>query len=132
MKPYRVFIYFLGLFICLLFLDWLKASSFLVQFHSIITPVKNITLVVGGMLIMKYTLSPKAFKNFCFVYAFLWLIYILIRLSFHKAGNETAGSNKALMSYLHYTQLLTILPFIIYWFIVKAFENNEQNEASQK
>jgi hypothetical protein len=128
MKPGKVFFYFAIFYACLLLLDWLKATIFLVHFHSAILKLKEIILVGGGLLLMKITLpSKKAFTAFALIYSILLVIYYLLKVLIHYAPHGTAETiSNILNQYLLYTELMTPLPFIIYWIVVKVYE--EQNK----
>jgi hypothetical protein len=123
MKPVRVILYFLVFYICLLILDWLKGIIFPIYHHGLFVRIKTVTLIVGGILIMRYTLSKKVFNKFAAIYIILWLIYFLLELFVHYGPGIMS---ELLIQYLFYTQLMTPLPFIIYWIVATAYEEQSK------
>lgn len=127
MKPVSVFLYFAGLYILLFFLDWLKATVFLTHYHNLILQLKTLALVLGGVAIMWYTLPRNVFTKFIIVYSILWVIYIILKIAIHKTESYSEGTTNNILSYyLYYTQLISPLPFILYWLVARVYQANEE------
>lgn len=114
-----LFILFYG---CLFLIDWLKATVFAVQYHDFFAWFKTFFLVGGGITIMFLSLPKPLFKTFLAVYLSMWFIYFVLKKML--AYTHLFSSEKqALLAdqYVHFTQILTPLPFIIFWLLNRVF-----------
>lgn len=121
----------LALYLCLFFLDYLKAKVFPVENHALLIWIKTFLMVGGGILIMKMTLQKNVFKTFLIIYAILWVVYYLMKwiAKFPDQPTEFSFSaNKAMLFYLNVTQLLTPFPFFFFWVLNRVFK--EVNEKA--
>ena len=130
MKPVRTFvILLLAFYACLLLLDFLKATVFLVNYHSSFTWFKTFFLVGGGIVIMYITLEKSFFKTFLVIYLSGWFVYFILKKFLPYTGveqlNEQLGGNKVMAFFLNLTQLYTPLPFILFWVINKVFKGEK-------
>lgn len=126
MKPVKVFILYIVLFYFILFIfDWLKATYFAVNYHSLVIWLKTFFLVAGGILIMYLTLEKSFFKTFLVIYLACWFLYFLLEKFLPYNGvsllNKQYGSNKILEVFLNATQLYTPLPFLVFWILNRVF-----------
>lgn len=126
MKPVKVFILYIVLFYFILFIfDWLKATYFAVNYHSLVIWLKTFFLVAGGILIMYLTLEKSFFKTFLVIYLSCWFLYFLLEKFLPYNGvsllNKQYGSNKILEVFLNATQLYTPLPFLVFWILNRVF-----------
>ena len=126
MKSVKSFIiYITVLYLCLLLIDWLKATYFAVDYHSFFIWFKTLFLVAGGIAIMYMTLEKSFFKTFLIIYLPCWLLYFLLKHFLPVNGIQIAGSqfysNELMASFLNFTQLYTPLPFLVFWLLNRVF-----------
>lgn len=133
MKGAKAFILLmLGLYACLLTLDYLKAFVFPVQHHGILIWSKTAVLVAGGILIMRLTLETRTFRLFIVCYLGLWIGYYVLKTVVSKFGGEanenSVNLNNVLVVYLNVTQLITPFPFFLFWVINRVIKRVISNE----
>lgn len=126
MKSVKSFIiYITVLYLCLLLIDWLKATYFAVNYHSFFIWFKTLFLVTGGIAIMYITLQRSFFKTFLIIYLPCWFLYFLLKKLLPLNGIQIAGiqfySNELMASFLNFTQLYTPLPFLVFWLLNRVF-----------
>lgn len=126
MKPVKVFVFHIVLFYLILFLfDWLKATYFAINHHSLLIWLKTFFLVAGGIAIMYMNLEKNFFKTFLIIYLICWFLYFLLEKFLPYNGvsllNNQYGSNKTLEFFLNVTQLYTPLPFLVFWILNRVF-----------
>ena len=131
MKPVKLFVVLLVVFYaCLLLIDVLKATVFVVNYHSFFTWFKTFFLVGGGILIMYFTVEKSFFKTFLVIYLSTWFAYFLLKKFLPYTGveqlKEQLGGNKVMAFFLNVTQLYTPLPFILFWLIHRVFKVQEK------
>ncbi len=126
MKGVKAFVLLmLGLYGCLLVIDYLKAFVYPVHHHGILIWIKTVLLVAGGTFIMYLTLDRKMFRIFIVCYIALWVLYYILKTLVSKLGgvaNENSlNLNEILVFYLNITQLITPFPFFLFWVINRVF-----------
>ncbi len=124
-----LFVYILSLLVCSLFLSWLKLNSYLFYFAGQPIEIRAIMLptIIGGILALKYTVSPASLKIFLVVYLSLWILRYLMLYIGTKLGevhlfNKTFHFDLIIAGYYRtVSRLETPLPFVIYWLINYLF-----------
>lgn len=137
MKSAKVFLLFMLVLYAILFaLDWAKATAFLQQHHAVLIQIRTISLVAGGVAVMKLTLQKAPFQLFSILYLFLWIVYFVLKYLItpiipfvvQMPLPATIDTTKL---YVKYTQLFTPFPFLIFWFIKSVFLFNQQTPDRQ-
>jgi hypothetical protein len=83
--------------------------------------------IIGGILALKYTVSPKTLRVFLIIYASLWALRYLFLFLGEQLGevylfNKSFRFDLIMASYYRtVSRLETPLPFIIFWFINYLF-----------
>lgn len=87
--------------------------------------------IVGGIISLYYTVSPKALKIFLIVYGCLWVIRIGMLYLAERIGIVTIGQRVFHFEiiipnyYENVSRIGTPLPFIIFWFLNHIFFTKE-------
>lgn len=116
-------------------LDWLKATYFLHRYHGIFVIIRTVFLPLAGILIMKYSVTPKIFKIFLLVYLSLWGGYFLIKIAisglthYHLVSISKENSVSYPVDYLLFTKLLTPFPFIFFWLADRIFYVQQKKQS---
>ena len=94
--------------------------------------------IVGGVVSLYYTVSPKALKIFLIVYGCLWVIRIGMLYLANQIGIVIIGQRVFHFEiiipnyYENVSRIGTPLPFIIFWFINYYFNNNQKPVSEEK
>lgn len=141
MKSVRVFLLLMVILqFCLFGLDWYKTTVAVGTFHSFLIWFQTFFLIISGWLIMKLTLQKQPFQLFTFVYGILWTFYFLLKYLILKLIFIITGSSAYLISvqtsqplviYLKYSQLLTPLPFLIFWLLYQVYLKSFTSDNSK-
>ena len=121
-----------------LLFDILKSTVFLINYHGLFIQLKEIFVMVAGIITMYLSLSKKVFKIFLVLYAVLFSIYgsmKLLQFLFSKFGNQLLATKLHLysLSFLNHTQLFGISPYVFFfgclWIITRL---QDQQKPSNK
>lgn len=88
--------------------------------------------IIGGILALKYLVSPKTLRIFLVIYASLWALRYLFLFLGEQLGevylfNKSFRFDLIISSYYRtISRLETPLPFIIFWFIHYIFSKLEK------
>ena len=134
-KTSTFFLLMLLLTVTIFVLDWLKATYFLHKYHGVFVLIRTIFLPLAGILIMKYSVTPKIFRIFLFVYLLLWGGYFLIKLAipllskYHLLSVSSIKVASYPVDYLLFTKLLTPFPFIFFWLVDRIFYIQQKKQS---
>jgi hypothetical protein len=123
------FLLILLLTICIIFLDWIRHYYYGDQIISPIARLKTITLLVGGIAIMKLAFTSKGFKLFLVMYLTLWLIYWLLSFMAMHHNVYSSRFSEMFSFYTDVVPLTTPLPFIFFWFVDRLFFVEKKNNG---
>ena len=132
-------VYLLFLLVFSFILSWLNLTdSFLnVGRIKVFSPMMLAT-IVGGIVSLYYTVTPKALKIFLIVYVCLWVIRIGMLYLANQIGIVTIGQRVLHFEiiipnyYENVSRIGTPLPFIIFWFINYLFNSNQKTVVEEK
>ena len=132
-------VYLLFLLVFSFILSWLNLTdSFLnVGRIKVFSPMMLAT-IVGGIVSLYYTVTPKALKIFLIVYVCLWIIRIGMLYLANQIGIVTIGQRVFHFEiiipnyYENVSRIGTPLPFVIFWFINYLFNNNQKLVSEEK
>ena len=94
--------------------------------------------IVGGIISLYYTVTPKALKIFLIVYGCLWVIRIGMLYLANQIGIVTIGQRVFHFEiiipnyYENVSRVGTPLPFVIFWFINYLFNKNQNTVSAEK
>lgn len=137
-KPFIYYYVALGL-ISLLF-SWLGVHSYPYYYAGIkmeLDPMMAPT-IIGGIIVLKYTISPHMFRIFLIVYFSLWILRLVLMYVAHQIGEATVFGRPYKFDliigsyYKTVSRLDTHLPFVLYWFITYLFTMVLQPEDGKK
>ena len=101
-----------------------------------VSPMTMLT-VAGGIISLKYAVSPQSLKLFLKIYFCLWILEYLVIYTGNQIG-EVFLRNRSYRfdlilkyHYENYTRLNTPLPFITFWFINYVFSKPAMNDKNQ-
>jgi hypothetical protein len=86
-----------------------------------------IPTIIGGIIVLKYTVSPYSFKVFLIGYSALWILRIVLMYIAEQIGEATLLGRTYRFDliigsyYKTVSRLDTHLPFVLYWFITYLF-----------
>ncbi len=121
------FVLIVSLYACVLIFDFLKANVLPSNQYPFIVRLQTLFLIVSGVIIIRFSVSKKAFHYFIILYAAIWLTYFLLKLvvfAMANIQNQTFESNAFIPFFLKTTQLLTPLPFIVFWLLNRVYLSN--------
>ena len=144
-KPFIYYYLALGLFSLLFSL--LKIGSYVYYYAGIKMELDPILIptIIGGIIVLKYTVSSYSFKVFIIGYISLWILRIVLMYVAEQIGETTLFGRTYRFDliigsyYKTVSRLDTHLPFVLYWFITYLFtmviapdvkkdnENKEEN-----
>lgn len=121
-------VYFITMLIFLLLYGWLGIDviHFRIEGKIDLSPLL-ITLIVGGLVVLKYTTSSKTFYLFLIIYLSLWAIRFALLFIGQHFGPVQVGHGKFDLASILYNYLVFIFklekpfPFIVCWLIDYAF-----------
>lgn len=102
-------------------------------------PVSPMTMltVAGGIISLKYAVSPQSLKLFLKIYFCLWILNYLVIYAGNQIGDVFMRNRSYRFDlilkyhYENYTRLNTPLPFITFWFINYVFSKPAINDKNQ-
>ena len=132
-------VYLLFLLIFSFILSWLGLTDSFLNVGRIkaFSPMMLAT-IVGGIISLYYTVTPKALKIFLIVYGCLWVIRIGMLYLANQIGIVTIGQRVFHFNiiipiyYENVSRVGTPLPFVIFWFINYLFNNNQKPVTEEK
>ena len=132
-------VYLLFLLVFSFILSWLGLTdSFLnVGRIKVFSPMMLAT-IVGGIISLYYTVTPKALKIFLIVYGCLWVIrtgmlYVANQIGIVTIGQRVFHFEIIIPNYYeNVSRVGTPLPFVIFWFINYLFNNNQKPVSEEK
>lgn len=122
-------IYLSSLLLFSLLFSWVGLTNFTWNILKLNIPVNPMTMltVAGGIISLKYAVSPQSLKLFLKIYFCLWILDYLVIYTGNQIG-EVFMRNRSYRfdliltyHYQNYTRLNTPLPFITFWFINYVF-----------
>lgn len=132
-------IYLSSLLLFSLLFSLASITNFSWNIFKLKIPVNPMTMltVAGGIISLKYTVSPQSLKLFLKIYFCLWILEYLVIYTGNEIG-EVFMRNRSYRfdlilkyHYENYSRLNTPLPFITFWFINYVFSkptiHNENN-----
>lgn len=131
-------IYIVCLIILSLFFSWLNFYKILVPFNNDnieIRPMMVVT-IIGGLLALKLTVSPRALKIFIIIYVCLWALrFLLLYVAVHVGEVTFFGKifHFDLIVPGYYktvSRLETPLPFVTFWLINQLFAPGKKKEGT--
>lgn len=140
-KAVKVFtIYLLSLLVCTIILSWFRLTTFSLSIGESSFLVKPIILfiIIGGVLSLRYTVTPKALRIFLLIYVILWIIrlvaiYVANQINLVTIFDKTYHFNIIINNYYdQVSRLATPLPFVIFWFINHFFSTGVLPASSKK
>jgi len=125
-------IYLICMFVFYLLLRWLEIANWKYSVADKI-PLTALFLVaaVGGIIALKFTVSPASFRIFLMVYGALWglrllILYLDTKMGPIQLGNKAFDIPAILTNYFTFVfRLDTPLPFMFFWLIDYLFKNRE-------
>jgi len=132
-KALPVLLIYMGcLLIFYLIFRWLGITywEYLIADKIPITPL-FIVAAIGGIIALKFTVSPASFKIFLLVYGGLWLLRLLIlyvgtKMAPIHLGNKAFDIPAILTNYFTFVfRLDTPMPFMFFWLMDYLFKNRE-------
>jgi len=90
-----------------------------------------IVAAIGGIIALKFTVSPASFRIFLYVYGGLWLLRLVIlyvgtKMGAVQLGNKAFDIPAILTNYITFVfRLDTPLPFMFFWLLDYLFKNRE-------
>ena len=132
-------VYLLFLLVFSFILSWLGLTDSFLNVGRIkaFSPMMLAT-IVGGIISLYYTVTPKALKIFLIVYGCLWVIRIGMLYVANQIGIVTIGQQVFHFEiiipnyYENVSRVGTPLPFVIFWFINYLFNNNQKPVSEEK
>lgn len=132
-------VYLLFLLVFSFILSWLNLTDSFLNVGRIkaFSPMMLAT-IVGGIVSLYYTVTPKALKIFLIVYVCLWIIRIGMLYLANQIGIVTIGQRVFHFEiiipnyYENVSRIGTPLPFVIFWFINYLFNNNQKLVSEEK
>ena len=132
-------VYLLFLLVFSFILSWLNLTDSFLNVGRIkaFSPMMLAT-IVGGIVSLYYTVSPKALKIFLIVYGCLWVIRIGMLYLANQIGIVIIGQRVFHFEiiipnyYENVSRVGTPLPFVIFWFINYLFNNNQNTVSAEK
>ena len=132
-------VYLLFLLVFSFILSWLNLTDSFLNVGRIkaFSPMMLAT-IVGGIVSLYYTVSPKALKIFLIVYGCLWVIRIGMLYLANQIGIVIIGQRVFHFEiiipnyYENVSRIGTPLPFVIFWFINYLFNNNQKPVLEEK
>ena len=132
-------VYLLFLLVFSFILSWLGLTDSFLNVGRIkaFSPIM-LTTIVGGIISLYYTVTPKALKIFLIVYGCLWVIRIGMLYLANQIGIVTIGQRVFHFNiiipiyYENVSRVGTPLPFVIFWFINYLFNNNQKPVTEEK
>ena len=132
-------VYLLFLLVFSFTLSWMGLTdSFLnVGRIKVFSPMMLAT-IVGGIISLYYTVTPKALKIFLIVYGCLWVIrtgmlYVANQIGIVTIGQRVFHFEIIIPNYYeNVSRVGTPLPFVIFWFINYLFNNNQKPVSEEK
>lgn len=132
-------VYLLFLLVFSFILSWLGLTDSFLNVGRIkaFSPMMLAT-IVGGIISLYYTVTPKALKIFLIVYGCLWVIRIGMLYLANQIGIVTIGQRVFHFNiiipiyYENVSRVGTPLPFVIFWFINYLFNNNQKPVTEEK
>ena len=132
-------VYLLFLLVFSFILSWLNLTDSFLNVGRIkaFSPMMLAT-IVGGIVSLYYTVSPKALKIFLIVYGCLWVIRIGMLYLANQIGIVIIGQRVFHFEiiipnyYENVSRVGTPLPFVIFWFINYLFNNNQKPVSEEK
>jgi hypothetical protein len=99
--------------------------------------IKTLFLILVGALVMTITLPKNVFTIFLMCYILLWMCYLIVKflLPVFWPKNITEGafsSAKLLLYYTKITQILTPLPFLLFWLLYRIYPSLTTNSAEKQ
>ena len=132
-------VYLLFLLVFSFILSWLGLTdSFLNVGRIKAFSFMMLATIVGGIISLYYTVTPKALKIFLIVYGCLWVIRIGMLYLANQIGIVTIGQQVFHFEiiipnyYENVSRVGTPLPFVIFWFINYLFNNNQKPVTEEK
>lgn len=132
-------VYLLFLLVFSFILSWMGLTDSFLNVGRIkaFSPMMLAT-IVGGIISLYYTVTPKALKIFLIVYGCLWVIRIGMLYLANQIGIVTIGQRVLHFEiiipnyYENVSRIGTPLPFVIFWFINYLFNNNQNAVIEEK
>ena len=132
-------VYLLFLLVFSFILSWLNLTDSFLNVGRIkaFSPMMLAT-IVGGIVSLYYTVSPKALKIFLIVYGCLWVIRIGMLYLANQIGIVIIGQRVFHFEiiipnyYENVSRIGTPLPFVIFWFINYLFNSNQKTVVEEK
>ena len=132
-------VYLLFLLVFSFILSWMGLTDSFLNVGRIkaFSPMMLAT-IVGGIISLYYSVSPKALKVFLIVYGCLWVIRIGMLYLAERIGIVTIGQRIFHFEiiipnyYENVSRIGTPLPFVIFWFINYLFNNNQKTVPEEK
>lgn len=140
-KPVKVLVFYLGaLFICTLVFMWLKIQIIYIPYENDRIEIKSLMIatIIGGIILLKLTVSPGALKIFLLIYASLWAIMFLVLYTAHHIkeinflGREFHVNLIVPSYYSTVSRLGTPLPFVIFWLINHIFSTRKMQPVAKE
>ncbi len=132
-------VYLLFLLVFSFILSWMGLTDSFLNVGRIkaFSPMMLAT-IVGGIVSLYCTVTPKALKIFLIVYCCLWIIRIGMLYLAERIGIVTIGQRIFHFEiiipnyYENVSRIGTPLPFVIFWFINYLFNNNQKTVTTEK
>ena len=132
-------VYLLFLLVFSFILSWLGLTDSFLNVGRIkaFSPMMLAT-IVGGIISLYYTVTPKALKIFLIVYGCLWVIrtgmlYVANQIGIVTIGQRVFHFEIIIPNYYeNVSRVGTPLPFVIFWFINYLFNNNQKPVSEEK
>lgn len=129
------FFWMLLLTISVFVIDWLRANYSVYGNHSIFIIFKTLFFPIAGIILMKFSVTPKCFKLFLIVYLSLWASFFLLKFIFFAgAGLHLITVSRDVwyknsLLYLDYIKLSTPIPFIFFWMVDRIFFVEQKKQS---
>ena len=132
-------VYLLFLLVFSFILSWMGLTDSFLNVGRIkaFSPMMLAT-IVGGIISLYYTVTPKALKIFLIVYGCLWVIrtgmlYVANQIGIVTIGQRVFHFEIIIPNYYeNVSRVGTPLPFVIFWFINYLFNNNQKPVSEEK
>jgi hypothetical protein len=124
------FVAYLGI---LLYLDWLKGTTYAVHLHGQWIRIKTVTMILGGLALVYGFLGRKSGHLFAVLYLLLWLGYggIQFMVGYFPVGSTWRFRWEEVRDlYLAGTQLLSPLPIMVFWLAHLFFVRTNQGTTT--
>lgn len=132
-------IYLSSLLLFSLLFSLAGSTNFSWNIFNLKIPVSPMTMltVAGGIISLKYAVSPQSLKLFLKIYFCLWILNYVVIYVGNQIGDVFMRNRSYRFDlilkyhYENYTRLNTPLPFITFWFINYVFSKPAINDKNQ-